>query len=54
MSADSGIKLSKLLVDGGMAANDLMMQMQADFLGKELQFGKVKDKEKITQPPFCE
>ncbi len=33
MNVDSGLELQKLLVDGGMAKNDLMMQIQADFLG---------------------
>ncbi|WP_363345787.1 glycerol kinase GlpK [Methylocystis echinoides] len=33
MSADSGVALSELKVDGGMAANDLLMQFQADILG---------------------
>ncbi len=33
MSADSGIALRELRVDGGASRNDLLMQMQADFLG---------------------
>ena len=33
MQADSGNKLSELRVDGGAAANDLLMQFQADLLG---------------------
>ncbi len=33
MQADSGIRLSSLKIDGGMAANNLLMQMQADILG---------------------
>ncbi len=33
MQADSGIALSELRVDGGACANNLLMQMQADFLG---------------------
>ncbi|MCH2143938.1 MAG: glycerol kinase GlpK [Phycisphaerales bacterium] len=33
MSGDSGIDLSMLRVDGGAAASDLLMQMQADLLG---------------------
>lgn len=33
MHADSVIQLSELRVDGGAAANDLMMQIQADLLG---------------------
>jgi glycerol kinase len=33
MRADSGIALSELRVDGGASRNDLLMQMQADYLG---------------------
>jgi len=33
MQKDSGEKLSELRVDGGAAANDLLMQFQADILG---------------------
>ena len=33
MVNDSGIALSELRVDGGASRNDLLMQMQADFLG---------------------
>ncbi len=33
MNADSGVALKTLKVDGGMTANALLMQMQADFLG---------------------
>ncbi|XP_076060393.1 glycerol kinase 1 isoform X2 [Oratosquilla oratoria] len=33
MQKDSGIALSKLLVDGGMTANNTVMQMQADLSG---------------------
>jgi glycerol kinase len=36
MQADSGLKLSTLKVDGGAAANDLLMQFQADVLGVEI------------------
>jgi glycerol kinase len=32
MEADSGIRLSELRADGGMVANDLLMQFQADML----------------------
>jgi glycerol kinase len=32
MEADAGIKLKELRVDGGASANDLLMQLQADFL----------------------
>ncbi len=34
MNEDSKLKLKKLLVDGGMAKNNLMMQIQSDLLGK--------------------
>ena len=33
MEADSGVKLAELKVDGGMVANELLMQFQADQLG---------------------
>lgn len=33
METDSGVKLKALKVDGGMVANDLLMQFQADLLG---------------------
>lgn len=33
MRADSGVSLDALFVDGGMVANDLLMQFQADLLG---------------------
>jgi len=33
MEADSGVTLESLKVDGGMVANDLLMQIQADVLG---------------------
>ena len=33
MADTSGITLSALRVDGGASANDLLLQMQADFLG---------------------
>ncbi|GAB3695689.1 glycerol kinase GlpK [Corynebacterium nasicanis] len=36
MVADSGIELSSLRVDGGMTANDTLMQLQADVLGCEV------------------
>ncbi len=34
MNTDSGVALTTLKVDGGMTANDLLMQIQADVLGK--------------------
>jgi glycerol kinase len=33
VNADSGVELAELKVDGGMTANDLLMQFQADILG---------------------
>ncbi len=37
MAADSGIHLQALRADGGAAANDLLMQLQADLLGVAVQ-----------------
>jgi glycerol kinase len=37
MVADSGIRLQALRADGGAAANDLLMQLQADILGVAVQ-----------------
>jgi glycerol kinase len=36
MEQDAGTKLTELRVDGGAAANDVLMQMQADILGCEV------------------
>ncbi|WP_147918672.1 glycerol kinase GlpK [Ruania zhangjianzhongii] len=36
MNADSGVNLSELKVDGGMVANELLMQFQADILGVDV------------------
>lgn len=36
MEADSGEKLKELRVDGGAAANDFLMQFQADILGRRI------------------
>ncbi len=36
MEADSGEKLKELRVDGGAAANDFLMQFQADILGRPI------------------
>ncbi len=36
MQTDSGLSLAALKVDGGAAANDLLMQFQADLLGVEI------------------
>jgi glycerol kinase len=41
MQKDSGQKLSELRVDGGAAANDLLMQFQADILGVPVVLPKV-------------
>jgi len=41
MDADSGVKLTALKVDGGMTANDLLMQIQADVLGSPVVRPKV-------------
>ena len=36
MNADSGVDLTELRVDGGMVANELLMQFQADQLGVDV------------------
>ncbi len=36
MNADSGVDLTELRVDGGMIANELLMQFQADILGVDV------------------
>jgi glycerol kinase len=36
MNRDSGVKLSKLKVDGGMVANELLMQFQSDILNVDV------------------
>jgi glycerol kinase len=36
MTADSGVELSELRVDGGMTANSALMQFQADLLGVDV------------------
>ncbi|HLA18555.1 MAG TPA: glycerol kinase GlpK [Dehalococcoidia bacterium] len=36
VEADSGVKLDELRVDGGAAANDLLLQIQADVLGRDV------------------
>jgi glycerol kinase len=43
MRADSGIALSELRVDGGAAADDLLMQIQADLLGVSVVRPKVTE-----------
>ncbi len=37
MEADSGIKVQKLAVDGGAAANNFLIQFQADLLGTKVE-----------------
>lgn len=37
MAKDCGIPLQRLQVDGGMTANDLLMQLQADLIGLTVQ-----------------
>jgi glycerol kinase len=41
MEADAGLHVSELRVDGGAAANDLLMQWQADLLGADVVRPKV-------------
>ena len=36
MNADSGVPLTELRVDGGMVANETLMQFQADLLGVDV------------------
>ncbi|HEX7405831.1 MAG TPA: glycerol kinase GlpK [Candidatus Nanopelagicaceae bacterium] len=36
MSADSGVQIGEMRVDGGITANELCMQMQADIMGIEI------------------
>jgi glycerol kinase len=43
MERDSGVKLTNLRVDGGMAVNDLLMQFQADVLGVPVTRPKVNE-----------
>lgn len=43
MQGDSGIALKELRVDGGACANNLLMQMQADFLGVNVVRPKVTE-----------
>ena len=40
-SRDTGVKISQLRVDGGAAANDLLLQMQADTLGVSVRRNKI-------------
>ncbi|GMA30310.1 glycerol kinase GlpK [Litorihabitans aurantiacus] len=43
MNADSGVNLTELKVDGGMVANDVLMQFQADVLGVDVVRPKVAE-----------
>jgi glycerol kinase len=43
MNADSGVPLTELKVDGGMVANELLMQFQADLLGVDVVRPKVAE-----------
>jgi glycerol kinase len=43
MERDSGVELQQLRVDGGAAVNDLLMQTQADLLGKRVRRPKVNE-----------
>ena len=43
MEADSGVKLTELRVDGGMVANETLMQFQADMLGVDVVRPKVAE-----------
>ena len=43
MAADSGVPVSTLKVDGGMVANELLMQFQADILGTPVVRPKVTE-----------
>ena len=43
MQKDSGIRIEELRVDGGAAANNLLMQIQADILGAPVVRPKVTE-----------
>src|SRR5205085_10021715 len=43
MQKDSGVRIAELRVDGGAAANDLLMQFQADILGAAVVRPKVTE-----------
>ncbi len=43
MNADSGVDLTELKVDGGMIADELLMQFQADILGVDVIRPKVAE-----------
>ncbi|CAJ1341836.1 unnamed protein product [Effrenium voratum] len=43
MQHDTGLKIKDMRVDGGMTVNNLLMQMQADFLGMEVLRSKMAE-----------
>src|SRR5699024_12453129 len=43
LNADSGLDLTELRVDGGMVENNLLMQFQADVLGRDVVRPKVAE-----------
>lgn len=43
MTADSGVEFTEMRVDGGMTANELLMQFQADLLGVDVVLPKVAE-----------
>ena len=43
LEADVGVPLAALRVDGGMTANDLLMQLQADILGRPVVRSRVRE-----------
>lgn len=43
MASDSGVDLESLLVDGGMTASSLLLQLQADILGVEVKRPKMAE-----------
>lgn len=47
MTLDCGYPQSKLLVDGGMTANDYLMQIQADYCGIPVGLCCISEKIKI-------
>ena len=51
MTADSGIPITQLQTDGGAAANNLLLQMQADFL--QIPVGRPKSVESTARGAAC-
>jgi glycerol kinase len=43
MTADSGVELAELRVDGGMTVNELLMQFQADILGVDVVLPRIAE-----------